>query len=174
MFEIDEKDFNRTHKEKRKNLVLTKKLPVAVLDLQTLAKLGTITQIPGVNRKNAVRLTGITNKALKNLIPEEYHIWINPKYFAYRSAWKKAGLKAIPRGQADLDHLHSKEWAKRQGYGYVILTPIGPGPNRSAGTLEKKAARQASPDISHKKPIFYGNHIHWAKMWNLRIDLAQE
>ena len=163
-------DFERTYEEKRSALVMAADLPVAVRDRQTLARLGNVMPIPGVSVDNAVRLRTVTHLTLKNWLPE--HIWVNPDYSSYRNAWANAGLYVSPNGH--LDHLHSKKWAKRAGYGYVVLIPVRLGVNMSAGTLEKKEADVASTNLSNLKPIYYGNYIHWAKLWKLKIDLKRD
>lgn len=165
-------DFDRSYEEKRDALVVKDCLPVAVKDLYTLNTLGKVTPIPGVCLGNAVLLDPITHPVLKDFIPQ--HIWVNPKYRGYKGAWRRAGFKAPSKDVTDLDHLHSRAWAQSAGYGYVILVPISSGPNRSAGTLEKKEAEVTLLNYSNSKPIFYGNHIHWAKLWQLKIDLMRE
>ncbi|WP_143732181.1 hypothetical protein [Microbulbifer sp. GL-2] len=174
MFTIDENDFNRTYDEKRDTLVLKDDLPVAVRDEQVLRSLGTVISIPGVTSDNALRLKNITNSTLRDYIPEEEHIWVNPNYTSYGTAWEKAGFEKPDSGLGDLDHLHSKEWAKKGGYGYVVLIPVRSGVNRSAGTLEKSQVSLTSRNHSLKEPIFYGNHIHWGKIWKLKIDLRRD
>ena len=69
--------------------------------------------------------------------------------------------------------MSTKKWAAEQGYGYVLLFPVSSGPNRSAGSIEKKKYKKAKrynfgrKDKAHfakQNPVYYATRIHWAKL----------
>ena len=171
LFEIP----NRTHEEKLKALIVDDHFPVAVLNLDILsAEIGQWTTIPGISPADAIRISKITNPVLAKYTDENSHIWVNPSYKSYKNAWKKAGFKVPINKSRQLDHLHAKNQALRQGYGYVLLLDVSSGPNMSAGSHEKRNALQAMPGYALSNPIHYATEIHWAKLWDLNQLKAGE
>ena len=164
----------RTYEEKFAALKLTSKLPVAVLNLEILVTyIGQYAAIGDIPQESAVRLTKIADPELNVYFDIDTHIWVNPYYWGWRNAWCKAGFYQTPNSH--LDHLHSKEVAKKQGYQYVLLCCCPPGPNLSAGGGEEKArAKDASPLYSEKNKICYADELHFQKMWGLKQDLINE
>lgn len=161
-------DLGRTHDEKLKALVLAPDFPVAVRDLATLEQhIGEWAEIPGFSPHEAVRLTSISNPVFSDYMDCYSHIWVSPTLRRYRSAWRAAGFKVPIRGSRQLDHLHAKHVALRQGYGYVVLVDVSSGPNMSAGHAERRFARSVEPESAVDHPVFYAQEIHWAKMWDL-------
>jgi len=70
-----------------------------------------------------------------------------------RATWEGAWLelqertRPVPAGW-DVDHVFPVCWAEAKGFDYVLLTPIPPTPNRSAGAgLEKTAARKENEQL---------------------------
>jgi len=158
----------RSHEEKITDLIQDDFFPVAVYNRDILLdKIGEWVPIAGVNIHDAVRLIKIHNTVLSRYTDIESHIWVRPHFNGYRNAWKKAGLKIPASGSRQLDHLHAKNWAHKQGYGYVLLLDVSSGPNMSAGTREKIQILNAEKKFSINNPVFYANEIHWAKLWDL-------
>lgn len=176
--------------EKLGAFVLHRYLPVAVLDLATLAKLGDWELInKDVFKEKAVRLTNVKHQILARYIGN--HIWVSPKLDRKqcREAWVNAGFEKPmnPKEQIDfrlenglgpvpeenhicvhhLDHVHAKEWGVAQGYGYVLLMNVHSGANLSAGSIEGKMKRRAEKygsGYAKEHPVFYAEEIHWRKL----------
>lgn len=171
-------------------LVPTNELPVAVLNLETLVNyVGSWEPIKGVSISNAVRLKTITNHVFDDYFDVDNHIWVNPSYYDYRKAWVNAGLKKPmnPKEQIDfrlanelgsvpsenflcvrqLDHIHSKGWATKEGYGYVLLMDVSSGPNMGAGSIEKNMIKECQVGYAKERSVRHANEIHWAKLWDL-------
>ncbi len=155
----------KTSNDPRAALVVTKGVPVAVKDLQTLiSEIGIPEKIPFGDGEVAYRLKSIKHKAFKKHFGLDDHIWIKPSEKRYKDAWNKAGCKS-PGGAFHLDHLHSKARAIKENYKYVVLYPCPGGPNSSAGHKEKLLAASANIDTATKQPIYFAEEIHFCKMW---------
>ena len=161
-------ELSRSHEEKLACMMLSDDFPVAVLDLPHLEEvIGQWIPIPGFKITEAVQLTDIHHPVFSRYMGVDSHIWVSPSLRNYRKAWKMAGFKMPVRGSRQLDHLHAKEWAIKQGYAYVVLMDVSSGPNMSAGHIERRLAKAATEDYAFKYPVFYAKEVHWAKLWDL-------
>jgi len=157
-------DLNRTYNEKIKALIITHKLPVAVKGLEELRQFGDCKRLDIEGK--AYVLNNIRNPEISTYMGD--HIWVDPNLskYKYEVAWSKAGFSKMT-GFHDLDHLHSKARAIKQGYGFVLMHSLPIGPNRSAGHIESELANNEVVGYANLYRIYYANEVHWAKLWSL-------
>ncbi len=165
---LTEAEASRTHAEKLQALVVDPCFPVAVRSLAILKSvIGDWDPIPGVEPRDAVKLSEIRHPVLTNFTDTTSHLWVRPGFPGYRAAWKAAGLKVPDGAYRHLDHVHAEELAGKQGYGYVLLLDVSCGPNMSAGSTERKLSTGATASTARKQPVFHATEVHWAKLWDL-------
>jgi len=166
-FDYEEPTFDEAYyNKKRAALVVDDRLPVAVLNLQTLELIGDWEEIPGLSKDDAVVLTRFKDPVLEKYVSLKGHIWVNPEFVGYRDLWKSLGFES-PNTEFHLDHVHAKECASAQGYDYVMLLPCPRSPNMSAGPTEKKLKQNVIKGDAVNHPIKYAEGVHWAKMWGI-------
>jgi len=158
---LDEDYFNKMSDA----LVVDDKLPVAVLDLQTLESLGDWEEILGVSKEVAVALSRFKDPVLEKNMSTKGHIWVNPEHKGYKDLWKSPPFESL--NGKHLDHVHAKQCASIQGYGYVMLLPCAPSSNMSAGAKEKVFKKTAVKGHAIKNAIQYAEEVHWAKIWGI-------
>jgi hypothetical protein len=93
----------------------------------------------------------------------EQQLWVNPGYGSYREAWAAAFPdRPIPDG-FDIDHVHNRDRAAKEEWGFVRLACIPASANRrAAGNHEGKNTELFA--VNKTLSIRTIDHSQWSKL----------